>query len=143
MSRKTKGVKKKNPSIKAKIQEKMKETANQKIDELLERGDSLTKGDIVRLVKGMIKQEIDKKVPAPLKKTKDPTGLPGVFSRSKVAIGSIGADTPKPSRPKRKEQRKKRREDKKRAKRRDKAIGLASFALLLVVGILYKVTSKL
>ena len=142
MSRKTKTDKKKNPSIKAKIQEKLKETANQKIDELLERGDSLTKGDLVRMAKGMIKQEIDKKTPAPLKKTKDPTGLPGVLSRS-AKLGSTGASIPKPNRAKRKDLRKKRRADKKQAKRRDKTIGLASFGLLLVVGILYKVTSKL
>ena len=120
----------------------MKETANQKIDEFLERGDSLTKGDFVRLAKGMVKEQIDKKVPAPLKKSADPTGLPSVFSRS-AAIGSAGASAPKPSRPKRKELRKKRRAAKKQAKRRDKAIGLASFGLLLVVGILYKITSKL
>ena len=142
MSRNTKSDKKKKPSIKAKIQEKMKETANQKIDEFLERGDSLTKGDFVRLAKGMVKEHIDKKVPAPLKKTADPTGLPSVFSRS-AAIGSTGASAPKPSRPKRKELRKKRRAAKKQAKRRDKAIGLASFGLLLTVGILYKITSKL
>ena len=143
MSRKTKADKKKNPSIKAKIQEKLKETANKKIDEYLERGDSLTKGDVVRLAKGMIKQEIDKKIPAPLKKSKDPTGLPGILSRSTAAVGSSGASSPKPARPKRKEQRKKVRAQKKQAKRRDKAIGLASFGLLLVVGILYKATSKL
>ena len=142
MSRNTKSDKKKKPSIKAKIQEKMKETANQKIDEFLERGDSLTKGDFVRLAKGMVKEQIDKKVPAPLKKSADPTGLPSVFSRS-AAIGSAGASASKPSRPKRKELRKKRRAAKKQAKRRDKAIGLASFGLLLTVGILYKITSKL
>ena len=141
MSRKTKSEKKKNPAIKEKIQAKLKETANAKIDELLERGDTLTKGDVVRMAKGMIKQEIDKKVPAPMKKTKDPTGLPSVFSRTS-SIGSNGASSPKPTRAEKKDLRKKNRQAKKQSKRRDKAMGLAAFVLALGVGILYKVTNK-
>lgn len=142
MSRKEKKDSVKKATLKQKLESKMKETINTQIDQYLERGDTLTKGDFVRLAKGMIKTEIDKKVPAPLKKTADPTGLKSALSRS-TDIGSSGASKKKVKRAVRKAKRKARRIAKRHEKRRDKALGLAAFLLALTVGIVYKATSKL
>ena len=141
MSRNTKKEKVKKESLKNRVLTRMKEPINKQLDEYLERGDSLTKGDLVRFAKGMIKKEIDQKVPAPLKKTADPTGLKGPLSRSS-GIGSTGAGAKKLTRAEKKTQRKARKAKKKQAKRRDHAMGLAAFTLALVVGVVYKLTSK-
>ena len=129
MSRQEKTSNKKEKSLKKAIEAKMKESGNNKLDEYLERGDSLTKGDLLRLAKGVAKEQIDKKVPAPLKKTPDPTGLSAPGRKTKSSS------------------RKARRAENKQAKRltkfKGRAMGLASFAFALLVGILYKVTAKM
>ncbi|MBO6158174.1 MAG: hypothetical protein J6P72_02790 [Firmicutes bacterium] len=125
--------------LKTKIEQTLKKQANAKIDEFLERGDSLKYGDFVRLAKGAVKTEIDKKVPPALKKTKDPTGLDSVLKRSK----NIGVKAAvKESFSEKRARSKKKRQAKKQAKRRDKAFGMAAFLLALGVGLVYKLTSK-
>lgn len=125
--------------IKANIEQTLRKQANAKIDDFLQRGDSLKYGDFVRLAKGAVKTGIDKKVPPALKKTKDPTGLSSVLKRS----GNVGIKAAvKESFSEKRARSKKKRQAKKQAKRRDKAFGMAAFLLALGVGLVYKLTSK-
>ena len=65
-----------------------------------------------------------------------------VLTRSNGVVKAFARGAKKLTRAEKKTQRKARKAKKKQAKRRDHAMGLAAFALALVVGVVYKLTSK-